>query len=239
MGKTRKSLLLDESLSVLIPSYNEEANVTRVTKQAISDAKKFAKNFEVVIVDDGSSDQTGTIADRLAKKDKRVRVVHHKVNMGLGNALKTGVRACKNDIIVYIEGDGQSLLQDQGKLLEKIKNADVVLGYRSSRVDYTFFRKVLSYGYLLSLRIFFNLKFKDVNWSAAYRRKIFDPIEIKSPSPFFTTEVVIKALRHGFKVTEAPTIYRPREAGVTKLGNIRTAYKMLREMMKLRFGLLD
>lgn len=239
MKEKDKSPLLDESLSVLIPAYNEEDNITWVIKQAILDAKKFASNFEIVVVNDGSLDQTGKIADRLAKGDRHIRVVHHKINQGLGKALQTGVKACRKNIIIYIEADGQSLLKDQDKLLEKIKHVDVVLGYRSSRKDYSFFRKVLSYGYLFLLRIFFNLKFKDVNWSAAFQRKIFDSIEVKTPTPFFLTETVIKALRQGFRVTEAPTLYRPREAGSTKLGNILTAYKMFKEMMKLRLGLLD
>jgi len=234
-----KSFKLDESLSVLIPAYNEEGNIARVAKQAISKAEKFANDFEIVIVNDGSSDQTGPITDQLAKKNKHIRVIHHKINQGLGNALQTGIKACKKDVIIYIEGDGQSLLGDQVKLLEKIKNADVVLGYRSSRKDYSLFRKILSYGYLFLLRIFFNLNFKDVNWSQAYRRKIFEKIKMKSETPFFTTEVVIKAKRTGFRVAEAPTLYRPRQAGFTKLGNVITAYRMFKDILRLRFGLLD
>lgn len=239
MKKQGKFVPDNESLSVLIPAYNEENNIVRVARLALADVKKFTNDFEIVIVDDGSFDNTGVIIDRLAKQNKHIRVVHHKVNQGLGKALQTGVKACRKDIIIYIEGDGQSLLKDQEKLLEKIKDADVVLGYRSSREDYSFFRKVLSYGYLILLLIFFNLKFKDVNWTQAYRRKIFDSINMKSQTPFFTTEVVIKSLRLGLRVTEASTLYHSRETGVTKLGNILTAYKMFKDMMKLRFGILN
>ncbi len=226
-----------KSLSILIPAYNEEENIKRVIRQALEDAGRFTKDFEIVIVDDGSFDSTGKIAEAIAKKNKHVRIIHHKTNQGLGQALQTGVRACKNDFIIYIEGDGQSLLKDQGKLLKKINESEIVLGYRHSRKDYTLFRKTLSYGYLLLLRIFFNLKFRDVNWSAAFQRKIFDSIEVKSSTPFFLAETVIKSLRYGFRVSEAPTLYHPRIAGHTSLGNIRTAYNIFIEMMKLRFGL--
>lgn len=239
MKRTRKHPIFNESLSVLIPAYNEENNIVRVVKQALLDVKKFASDYEIVVVNDGSLDNTGKIANYIAKENKNVRIVHHKSNQGLGKALQTGVKACKKDVIIYIEGDGQSLLKDQGKLLEKIKDADVVLGYRSSREDYTFFRKVLSYGYLFLLFIFFGLKYKDVNWSAAFRRRIFNSIEPKTPTPFFLTETVIKSLQKGFRVTEAPTLYHPRVMGHTSLGNIRTAYKMFKEMMKLRLGFLD
>lgn len=239
MRNKSKSTILNESLSVLIPAYNEEGNIERVINQALADVKQFADDFEIVVVNDGSPDKTGIIADKLAKKNKDVRIIHHKVNQGLGRALHTGVNACKKEIIIYIEGDGQSLLKDQGHLFEKIKNADLVLGYRSSREDYTLFRKMLSYGYLFLLRVLFNLKFKDVNWTAAFRRKIFNSIEIKTNTPFFLTETVIKSLRHGFIVKEAPTIYHPRIAGKTSLGNIKTAYRMFKEAVKLRFGILD
>lgn len=228
-----------KSLSVLIPAYNEEENIKRVIKQALNDVRRFTRDFEIVIVDDGSSDNTGKVAEAVAKENKRVKIIHHKFNQGLGKALQTGVKTCKKDFIIYIEGDGQSLLKDQGKLLEKINVYEIVLGYRHSRKDYTLFRKALSYGYLLLLRVLFNLKFKDVNWSAAFQRKVFDFIEVKSPTPFFLAEAVIKSRRHGLRVSEAPTLYHSRIAGHTSLGNIRTAYNIFKEMMKLRFGLLD
>lgn len=227
-----------QGLSIVIPAYNEENNLANVVKQTFKDAKKITTNFEIVVVNDGSSDKTGIVAESLAKTYKKLRVVHHKKNQGLAHAFWTGIKSCKKDTILYIEGDGQQPLRDQCQLLEKIKKADVVLGSRSDRFDYSLFRKTLSYGYLFLLRLFFNLKFKDVNWSQAYRRKIFDKVELKSTSPFFAAELVIKALRNGFKVTEAPAFYRSREGGSTKYGNIITAYKMFKEMIMLRFGLL-
>lgn len=229
---------LDESLSIVIPAYNEEGNIARLVKDTLRDAKKISRDFEIIIVNDGSSDKTAIVVDSLAKKHREVRVIHHRKNEGLALAWKTGIQASRKDIILYIEGDGQQPFKDQYDLLEKIKYADLVLGTRSYRFDYTFFRKILSYGYLFLIRLFFNLTYKDVGWSQAYRRKIFDKIEMKSVTPFFDTEVVIKALRNKFKVIEARSYYRRRKAGSTSLGNIKTAYKMFQEMMKMRFGFL-
>ncbi len=234
-----KPFKLGESLSVMIPAYNEEGNLPDLVKQTLQDAKKITTDFEIVVVNDGSSDNTAIVAEALAKTYKNVRVISYKKNQGLAHAFWTGIQACKKDVIIYIEGDGQQPLKDQYEVLKKIKEADVVLGARSYRFDYSFFRKVLSHGFLFLLWLFFNLKFKDVGWSQAYRRKIFDKVELKSTSPFFCAELVIKAVRNGFKVTEAPVFYRSREAGVTKYGNIRTAYEMFKEMMMLKFGLLD
>jgi hypothetical protein len=97
----------------------------------------------------------------------------------------------------------------------------------------------MSTGYILLTTLILGLRFKDLNWSQAYRRKIFNKITINSETPFFTTEVPFKAMKAGFKVTEAPTKYRPRSVGTTSLGNLRTARDMFLDMIKLRFGLLD
>lgn len=234
-----KPFVLGESLSIIIPAYNEGGGLSNLIDQTFEDAKKIIGDFEIIIVNDGSSDKTGEVADSLAKQYENVRAIHHKENQGLAQAWKTGIRACEKDIILYIEGDGQQPFRDQIDLLEKIKHADLVLGTRSHRFDYSIFRKMLSYGYLFLIWLFFNLKYKDVGWSQAYRRKVFDKVIINSITPFFDTEVVIKALRSGFKVVEARSFYRPREAGSTNLGNVRTAFKMFEEMMKMRIGLLD
>lgn len=233
-----EQLKLGESLSVVIPSYNEGNGLINLIKETLKDAEKLTKNFEIIIINDGSSDNTGAVADSLAKTYKDVRVIHHEKNQGLARAFWTGIQSCKKEIILYIEGDGQQPLRDQYQLFKKIKKADVVLGVRSYRFDYSLFRKALSYGYLFLLRIFFNLKYKDINWAQVYRRKIFDKVNLRSTSPFFATELVIKALRNGFKIAQASSIYRSRKYGSTNLGNIATAYKMFKEMIMLKLGLL-
>lgn len=229
---------LGESLSIVIPAYNEEGNLTNLVKETLKDASEITNDFEIIVVNDGSSDKTAVVANSLAKVYKNVKVIHHKKNQGLARTVWTGIRSSNKDIILYIEGDGQQPFRDQINLLRKIKDADVVLGIRGKRIDYNLFRNTLSQGYLILLRLFFNLKYQDVNWSQAYRRKIFDKVELKSITPFFSTEVAIRASRQGFRVEEALSTYKPRENGSSSLGNVLTAYKMFREMIIFRLGLL-
>jgi glycosyltransferase involved in cell wall biosynthesis len=233
-----KPFKLKESLSIIIPAYNEAGNIERVVKETLRDAKKVSNKFEIIVINDGSSDKTAEIINHIAGNNKKVRPIHHKTNRGLANAWKTGIRYSKNDLILYIEGDGQQPFADQIDLLIKLENADLVLGTRSYRFDYTIFRKSLSYGYLFLTWLLFGLKYKDVGWSQAYRRKIFNKIQIKSVTPFFDTEVVIKAKNNGFKIAEATSFYRSRKKGRTSLGNIKTAFSMFKEMVKMRLGLL-
>lgn len=233
------SFKLSESLSVVIPAYNEEGNLLKLVNETFEDAKKIVEDFEIIIVDDGSLDKTADVADLLARTYRNVKVIHHKENKGLALSWRDGIEACQNDIILYIEGDGQQPFRDQIDLLNKIKHADVVLGVRSERFDYTPFRKALASGYLFLIWFLFNLKYKDVGWSQCYRRIIFDKVKMKSVTPFFDTEIIIKAQKFGFKVVEARSFYRPRQRGKTSLGNLKTAYKMFKEMLKMKLGSLD
>ena len=234
-----KPFKLDDSLSVIIPAYREEGNLPNTIRETVENARKVCRDFEVIIVNDGSPDRTGEGADALAKKYKEVRVIHHPKNKGLALAWRTGIQNAKKDVILYIEGDNQQPFRDQYELLEKIKDYDLVLGYRTFRFDYSKFRLAMSYGYLFWIFVLFGLTYKDLGWSQAYRRNIFDKIEMKGVTPFFDTEVVIKARRVGFKVTQAHSYYRPRKAGSTSLGNLRTAWIMFVEMLKMRLGMLD
>lgn len=235
----KKFFKLDTSLSVVIPAYNEGEAFTNFIHETIRDARKITHDFEIIVVDDGSTDITGRIADALARRHRELQVIHHRQNQGLASAFRTGINACTKESILYIEGDGQQPLKDQHAVLAKLERADVVLGARSQRFDYSFFRKVLSYGFIFLLRLFFGLTFKDYGWSQAYRRKIFQTIKLKSPSPFFCAELVIKAKQHGYRIEDALVPYRSRKSGSTNYGNIRTAALMFWDMMRLRFGFLN
>lgn len=233
------SFMLNESLSVIIPAYNEGGNISKLIIETLKGARKVSKNFEIIVIDDGSVDGTGKEAEKTAKEYDEVRVIHHKKNQGLALAWRSGIQAATKTVILYIEGDGQQPFKDQYDLLRKIKKSDLVLGVRTHRFDYTLFRKALSYGYLFLIWLLFGLKYKDVGWSQAYRRKIFEKVKMNSVTPFFDTEVVLKAKRFGYKIAEARSYYRCRQMGRTTLGNLKTAYKMFNEMVKMRLGLLD
>lgn len=233
-----KTFQLKESLSIVIPAFKEEGNLPKLIPETVKEAKKVCQDFEIIIVNDGSPDKTGEVAEQLAKKYKEVRVIHHKKNQGLAAAWKTGIEASKKDLILYIEGDGQQPFKDQYDLLEKLKDHDLTVGVRTQRFDYTFFRKSLSVGFVFLIWLLFGVRFRDALWCQAYRRRIFEKVKIKSISPFFAAEVIIKAKQLGYSVIEARSYYRSRETGSTSLGNIKTAYRIFKEMLMLRLGQL-
>ena len=129
-----------KSLSVFFPCYNEADNLERVVAQALDVLNKLGIDFEVIIVDDGSTDQTGRIADELASGDEHVRALHHEKNSGYGAALQTGFRAATKDFVFYTDGDGQFDIAEMPPLLKYMEDYEIVSCYRIKRQDTYFDR---------------------------------------------------------------------------------------------------
>ena len=117
------------SITIFFPCYNEEHNVERVTREAMDVAGRVSDDFEIIIVNDGSKDRTAEIADRLAKENPSVRVIHHDHNQGYGAALQTGFKNATKELVFYTDGDGQFKIEEITKLLPLIEKWDIVSGY--------------------------------------------------------------------------------------------------------------
>ncbi len=224
---------LDINLTIVVPCFNEEQSLEDTIKTNSNDANRILKNFEIIIVDDGSTDNTPKIASALSKKDSNIQLVTHKKNLGLGAAILTGARVAKYDLITYLPGDGQVYLGDIVSGLKKAKDADLVLTYRKERSDYNVYRKLLSWGLTQLLRILFGLKYKDYNWVHIYKKSIFSKLEIESKGVFFLGEIVIKAHKQGMKILEAESIYRPRRSGFSKTAKLRTVVNAFFDLSRI------
>ena len=147
---------MKESISVFFPLYNEEGNLERLVARALEVLPGLGADFEVILVDDGSRDQTAAIADRIAARDPRVRVVHHPVNGGYGAALRTGFAAARHPLVFFADGDNQFDLGEIGLLIDRIDGADVVSGYRIQRQD-PWYRRLNSWLYNRAARVLFDI----------------------------------------------------------------------------------
>jgi len=227
----------DIDVTIIVPCFNEVLDLEDTIKTNIDDAKKYLSNFEIIIVNDGSTDNTPRIAKILAKKYSNIRVVTHKKNLGLGAAILSGAKIARYDIITYLPGDGQVYIRDIVVGLQKAKDADLVLTYRKSRSDYTLYRKFLSWCLTILVRIIFGLRYKDYNWVHIYKKNIFSRIEIKSNGVFFLGEIVIKAHRQHMKIVQAESIYRPRRSGTSKTAKLQIVFKTFFDLLVIWFNL--
>jgi glycosyltransferase involved in cell wall biosynthesis len=202
-------------LTIFIPAYNEEENLRLVVKKCLDFLKTLRKSFEIIIINDGSTDKTGFVADELAKADHSIKAVHHPFNIGYGGAQKSGFRYATGKYVALIPGDNQfepSCLRDY---LKHTDSFDIIVGWRKSRKD-AFTRKIFSKSFNLLMRWLFDINLRDINCVKMINRKVIDAIQIESRGAFVDAEIMIKAQHLGFSYTEIQVAHFPRMHGKEK-----------------------
>ena len=222
-----------QSITIIIPAFNEGGNISYVIKDSLKNLPKYFRDYEIVVVDDGSNDKTGKIADQLAKKNKRLRVIHQK-NGGYSSAMLTGIKIATKDYVAYLPADGQFLINDMRHCFEEVGKADLILGYRGGRQDYTTRRVIFSYGYLLLLLLLFDIKYMDVGWVNIWRSNKIQKMKLTcSQGIFILTEILVRLKKKGLKIVEAPSYYHPRLSGEVKNAKFTVVFKTFQSALKL------
>ncbi|MBP8591216.1 glycosyltransferase family 2 protein [Candidatus Shapirobacteria bacterium] len=222
------------SLSIFFPFYNEEANIAAQTREALKIAPLFARKWEIILVNDGSADKTGEIAQELAKKYPEVRAISHRQNKGYGAAIKSGLKNCRYDWIFFSDGDRQFNLKELEKLVEKNDQADLIIGYRQKRAD-SFIRLANAKLFNFLIRILFGLKVKDIDCAfKLIKKEVIENIwPLKSDGALVSSELLIKARKKGYKIIEVPVSHRPRQAGKQTGANPRVIFKAFYDIAAL------
>ncbi len=231
-----------EGITVFYPMYNEELYIKRAVEAAKETCEfmlgmREISDYEILLIDDASKDTTGKIADELAEENKKIRVIHHKTNRGLGGALKTGLYNAKMDVILYSDIDLPFDMMELKKAyrLMRYYDADIVAAFRFDRTGEGLRRLTYSYVYNILVKVLFHIRIKDVNFSFKLIRKgILEYLNLKSEGSFIDAELLIKAQRYGFKIIQFGTNYFPRSRGVSKLSSYRVILKIIHEMISLR-----
>jgi glycosyltransferase involved in cell wall biosynthesis len=221
------------SVSVFFPCYNEQGNVARTVENALRVLEKLNADFEIVVVDDGSSDETARIADEIAGRDKRIKVVHHERNLGYGAALQSGFAAATKELVFYTDGDGQFDMNEMPPLLPLMEQWDIVSCYRLNRRD-PLIRKINGWAWTKLVCLLFGLKVRDVDCAfKLYKREIFERIELSSTGALIDAEVLARAARKGYRITQKGVHHYPRTAGVQTGAKPRVVLHAFKELFKL------
>lgn len=227
------------SLSCFFPAYNEEPNVARLLDEVVATLPQFADQWEVVVVDDGSTDRTASIVRDYAALHPEIRLVQHKNNLGYGHALQTGLKESTGQAVFFTDADLQFHLSDIGLLLAPFENADVVIGYRIKRRD-PWHRLVVAGVYHTVLRTMFDLHVRDIDCAfKLFDRQVVDALvgELESRSAFISPELVIRAQIAGFRLTEVGVTHYPRTAGKSGGASIKVITRTIQEMRGLHADL--
>jgi len=227
-------LVHNVSISVFFPCYNEQDNITRVVEQALTVLEKLNADFEVIIVNDGSSDRTGQIADEIAGQKNRVKVVHHGTNLGYGAALQSGFKAATKELVFYTDGDGQFDINEMPPLLRLMEHYDIVSCYRLNRQD-NLIRKINGWCWTRLVCLLFGMKIRDIDCAfKLYKREIFDNIKVVSTGALIDAEILARAVRKGYRVTQQGIHHYPRTAGAQTGANLRVILRAFKELLRLR-----
>ncbi|MGD2164339.1 MAG: glycosyltransferase family 2 protein [Anaerolineae bacterium] len=223
-----------ESLSIVLPAYNEEENVERAVQHVSEVARTLDRDYEIILVNDGSSDRTGEIGRQLEERVTNFRLVEHYPNRGYGGALKAGFGAAEKDLIAFYPGDAQFDFGEIDRLLGRLEeeNVDIVCGFRADRKDNAI-RRFNAWGWNMVVRLFFGYLCRDIDCGfKLLRREVLDHVNIVSDGAMIDTELLAGAKARGFRIAEAPLTHLPREAGEATGANLVVIAKAFRDLAR-------
>jgi glycosyltransferase involved in cell wall biosynthesis len=222
------------SLSIVLPAYNEEANVESAVKQVSGVARQLGMDYEIILVNDGSSDRTGEIGRELMERIPGFRLVEHYPNRGYGGALKAGFAAATKELIAFVPADNQFDFGEITLLLEALDGADIVSGYRARREDH-FVRKLNALGWNMVVRLLFGYLCHDIDCGfKLFRREILEHVTLVSDGAMIDTELLAGAKARGYRIAEVPVTHLPRLAGEATGANIRVIARAFRDLARFR-----
>ncbi len=222
------------SISVFFPCYNEQDNIDTTVEKSLHVLEKLDADFEVIIVNDGSTDRTGQIANEIAGRDSRIKVIHHPHNLGYGAALQSGFKSASRELVFYTDGDGQFDIEEMPPLLPLMKDYDIVSCYRLNRQD-NLIRKINGWCWTKLVCSLFDMKMRDIDCAfKLYKREIFDNIQLSSTGALIDTEILARAIRKGYRITQKGVHHYPRKAGASTGSNPKVICRAFKELFKLR-----
>ena len=229
-------------LSVFYPMWNEEDYIERALEFGARACRGLIESgdiadYELIVVDDASTDRTPEIADKLALETPHVKVIHHPRNRKLGGAMKTGFAAATGDLVLYTDADLPFDMNELPRAVRLLREyeADIVSAYRFDRTGEGSLRSLYTWVYNGLIKSLFGVKVRDINFAFKLcRRKIFDDIELKSEGSFIDAELVIRATRMGYQIMQMGVDYFPRTRGTSTLSSPGIIVTIMREMWSLR-----
>ena len=227
------------SLTAFFPAYNDQHTIESIVRTAAREIQKVTDDFEILIIDDGSKDETGAVADRLAAELPFVRAIHHPQNLGYGAALITGFKNAHKELIFYTDGDGQYDVREIHNLLAQLcPNIDLVNGYKVKRSD-AWYRIVIGAAYRRAMRFAFALSISDVDCDfRLIRRQVFEAITLESTSGVICVEMARKFDEAGFRMAEVPVSHYPRLHGRSQFFRLNHLSHTLKGLLRIWWSLV-
>lgn len=224
-------------LSIIIPTYNEEGIIEEVIKDSDNYAKKIVKDYEIIVLNDCSTDNTKNLLEKLKKKYKKLKTIHHKENTGYGGAILDLFKNFKGDYVINLPGDNQIPASNLIKFWKYKDGYDILIGYRKHRKD-NVYRIIQSYLYNLILSLMIKKRLHDVNSSKLIKKEIIKNIKLETKSSYAepSAELCLKAIKKGYKVGEILIKHKERVYGKNMTGSKHiglTTIRIIKDLINL------
>jgi len=220
-------------LSVCLPAFNEQANIINTLEAATAILPEFVQDFELVVVDDGSRDDTAKLVQQYSEREPRARLVRHPQNRGYGAAVTTGMRAATGDLVMFTDSDGQFSMLDLPQLLARLKGNDFVVGYRYKRAD-KFMRLVNAWLWGKLVRLTLGVRIRDLDGAfKVFPRDLVEQLQLTSSGAGINAEIMAQCAHGGLKFAEVPVNHFPRYAGASTGANLKVILKAFRDLPRM------
>jgi glycosyltransferase involved in cell wall biosynthesis len=194
----------------------------------------FFHESEIIVVNDGSSDKTGAIIDRLSRETDYVVPIHHEVNLGYGATLRIGLQSATKDLVFFTDADLQFDIGEISKLLDWVEDHEIVAGYRAKRAD-PWHRKLNAWGWNQFVRLLLGLNVRDIDCAfKLFHRQVFEHVRMESVGAMINTEILAKAHHAGMRLKEVPVSHYERSAGMQSGADLRVILRAFRELFRMR-----
>jgi glycosyltransferase involved in cell wall biosynthesis len=224
------------TVSLVIPMFNEELNIEHAITAAVEALQKYSDDYEVIIVDDASTDGSPQFVARMTTENPRIRTIRHDKNRKLGGALKSGYTAASKDLVLYMDADLPFDPDVLGRAIRAmdVTGADLIAGYRLDRTIEGLRRTIYSYVYNAIIGVLFGWPHRDINFSfKLMKREVLEAIELKSEGSLIDAELIVKAKNRGFAIQQIGLDYFPRIRGTSHLSSPAVILKIFRELVTL------
>ncbi|MDE2816148.1 MAG: glycosyltransferase family 2 protein [Chloroflexota bacterium] len=225
------------TVSLVLPALNEADNIAATLDDCVQTLRRVAQDYEIIVVDNDSTDDTADIVRQFQSENARVHLIHQPIR-GYGSAIWTGLKAAQLEIVGWRDSDTQYRTADIVPMLKALDTYDVVVGHRVQRRDPSH-RLLFALLWNVLNRVLFGFVVHDMDCGCKiFRREVVDTLDIKAAGAVFNVEFLVQAKRAGFRVGEVSISHLPRHAGENTGGSLRVILRAMREVLRLRWRLL-
>jgi len=227
---------MTKSVSIIIPAYNEEKNLAQTIKFLLDRLNEnIISDFEILVFDDNSTDNTGKIADDLAEKYPQIKVIHNPRNMNLGYNITKGFQLATKEYCGFIPGDNETEPETLDNIFQNLGKADIIIPYIKNPEVRPWGRRFLSKTYIAIINIAFGLNMKYYNGMCYFKTDMVKKVPVSTHGFAYMTEILVKLLKSGVGFVEVPMINRARERGATKAFRIKNIVSVFKTFIRLFF----